>query len=659
MAEVRETQAIEDLTSKESSAISNSDTLLVINSSEGGYQATTQNLGDHMIQNARSNLNGKTQTVASAIGEVNGKLPSDNGTNNQILRSNGDGTSRWDNAASASEIGAAVTEWLEENIAGGQTIAIDDSLTVEDAAADAKAVGDAIDAVEQEVDELKSDLSETEPIFKDYFKTEQHTNVTTNNMAWTEGKYFDINTGEEKSLNGYSHTEKFPCDASDIIGIGLNTGQVLFWGANGYLSFVPTSPSIAMQITAPIGATEYACNNRDVNYRPNATTVSKTTETESLIAKVYDAPAQALSVDFENKKYASTANGNLYSGDSYASYYCAYRFPCKPSHKYRTSTHTQVIFYNDSKEFISAYVPTIDGYNATGVKVEMEFETPANCAYISINSNASNEIIFDSEYTVFGNEKTAYPLIGKTVVCFGDSITGNYYFGDNYPYQIEEKTGAKVYDVGFGGCRMELTNESSIQYVNPFSMVSLADAIVSDQADKWSNQDTNANSFALKNMVKARLAILKSIDFSTVDIVTIAYGTNGIGLPIENGSDPLDTYSYAGATRYAIKTLLTKYPHLRIVLLTPIYRWYSETLDDGDTHQIGGQTLLDRVTKLLEVGSEIKIPTIDLYHTLGINKYNYTGYFGDDDETADGTHINSFGRKQMGLRVAGELNCLF
>lgn len=158
MAEVRETQAIEDLTSKESSAISNNDTLLVINSSEGGYQATTQNLGDHMIQNARSNLNGKTQTVASAIGEVNGKLPSNNGTNNQILRSNGDGTSRWDNAASASEIGAAVTEWLEENIAGGQTIAIDDSLTVEDAAADAKAVGDALDAVDQEVYDLKSDF---------------------------------------------------------------------------------------------------------------------------------------------------------------------------------------------------------------------------------------------------------------------------------------------------------------------------------------------------------------------------------------------------------------------------------------------------------------------------------------------------------------------
>lgn len=515
--------------------------------------------------------------------------------------------------------------------------------------------------VGDDVGELKSAISEIEPIFEEYFKTEQHTNVTTNNMAWTEGKYFDINTGEEKSLNGYSHTDKFFCETGDVISIGLNTGQVLFWGTNGYLSYVATSPSTSMNITAPAGATLYACNNRNVDYRPTESTVTKTWTEKVLKVTEYTAPAKILynSDAFANKNYASTNNGNLYTGDSYASYYCAYKKPCKPNHKYRTSTHTQVVYYDETGAFISGYVPYIDSANATGVKVEKEFQTPANCAYISINSNVPNEVIFDLEYTVFGNEKTAYPLLGKTVVCFGDSITGNYYFGDNYPYQIEEKTGAKVYDVGFGGCRMELTNEASIQYVNPFSMVSLANAVASEQSDKWNIQDTSANSFALKNMVKARLSILKNIDFSNVDIVTIAYGTNGIGLPLENVSDTLDTYSYAGATRYAIKTLLTKYPHLRIVLLTPIYRWYSATSDDGDTHQISGQTLLDRVNKLLEVGAEIKIPTIDLYHTLGINKYNYTGYFGDDDETADGTHINSFGREQMGLRIAGELNRLF
>ena len=541
-------------------------------------------------------------------------------------------------------------------------VTIDSALAQSGQAADAKAVGDLLaeKADSEDVEDVKEELNSIEPIFSDYFDTVQHTQTTTNQMEWS-AQYYDLTTGELKTLTGYSHTEKFPCEAGDVVGIGLNTGQVLFWNGSTYLSYVATSGSTGMNITVPAGATLYACNNRDVNYRPTETTLTKTWTEKILKVTEFSAPAQILynSDAFVNKNYAATTNGNLYTGDSYASYYCAYKKPCKPSHKYRTSTHAQVVYYDASGAFISGYVPYIDSANATGTKVEIEFETPANCAYISINSNYANERVFDIEYTEYGNEKSVYNLIGKTVVCFGDSITGNYYFGDNYPYQIEEKTGAKVYNVGFGGCRMELTNESPILYVNPFSMVSLADAVVSEQSDRWSTQDTNANSFASKNVVKARLAILKSIDFSNVDIVTIAYGTNGIGRPLDDSENPLNTYTYAGATRYAIKTLLTKYPHLRIVLLTPIYRWFSATSDDGDTHQVGGQTLLDRVTKLLEVGVEIKIPTIDLYHTLGINKYNYTGYFGDDDETADGTHINSFGREQMGLRVAGELNRLF
>lgn len=511
-----------------------------------------------------------------------------------------------------------------------------------------------------DISDLKEDLNSIEPIFYDYFDTEKHTETTTNIMEWS-AQYYDLNTGELKTLTGYSHTEKFPCEAGDVVGIGLNTGQVLFWGANGYLSYVATSPSTGMQITVPTGATEYACNNRDVTYRPTETTVTKSWTEKVLVSAEYGAPAQILykSDAFVNKNYASTANGALYTGDSYAGWYCAFKVPCKPAHNYRTTIQTQVCFYNSQGTFISAYIPTINGNNISGVEVEMDFTTPDNCAFFSINSNSAHEIVFDLKYIEYGNGKSVYPLLGKTIVCFGDSITGNYYFGDNYPYQIEKETGAKVYDVGFGGCRMELTNETSIQFVNPFSMVSLADAVVSDAPNKWSTQEEGYTSFAARGLVKKRLEILENINFSNVNIITIAYGTNGVGLPLDDPENPLNTYTYAGATRYAIKTLLTKYPHLRIMLMTPIYRWYSATSDDGDTHQLSGQTLLDRVTKLLEVGAEIKIPTIDLYHTLGINKYNYTGYFGDDDETADGTHINSFGREQMGRRVACELIRLF
>lgn len=514
----------------------------------------------------------------------------------------------------------------------------------------------------EEIDALKNDFDAIDPIFDDYFETVQHTETTTNAMQWTSREYYKLDTGELASAgSNYSHTEKFQCSAGDVIGVSATTGQVLFWSNDNYIDYVATSPSTAMSITAPNGAMFYALNNRNIDDRPTETTVQKTWTENTLVKKEFSAPAQVLykSTDFVNKAYASTANGNLYTGDSYATWYCAYKIPCKPAHRYRTTIQTQVCFYDASGTFLSAYIPTIDGVNCSGVKVEMDFTTPSGCEYFSINSNSANEIVFDMEYEEYGNGKSVYQLIGETVVCFGDSITGNYYFGDNYPYQIEEKTGAKVYDVGFGGCRMEISNDPNINYINPFSMVSLADAIASDAPDKWSTQDASVSSFAANRVVRLRLDILKSIDFSNVDIVTIAYGTNGLENPIDNPNNPLDTYSYAGAARYAVRTLLEKYPHLRIVFLTPVYRWYSATSDDGDTHAVNGHTLLQRVTKLLEVGNEVKLPTIDLYHTLGINKYNYTGYFGDEDESADGTHLNSFGREQMGLRIAGELNRLF
>lgn len=58
--------------------------------------------------------------------------------------------------ATDEQVSAAVSDWLEENISGGETIAVDKSLTVEGAAADAKAVGDLKSAVETVADAVKS-----------------------------------------------------------------------------------------------------------------------------------------------------------------------------------------------------------------------------------------------------------------------------------------------------------------------------------------------------------------------------------------------------------------------------------------------------------------------------------------------------------------------
>lgn len=479
---------------------------------------------------------------------------------------------------------------------------------------------------------------------------------TSTALTWTEGSYYSLTTGEITTLSGRAYSQKIACKAGDVVEVKNNKGQLLFWDNNGsFLSYVATDyPQYAL-IVAPTNAGYFAFNNSDSTIR--ATDAIKHSSASELIETVYEGPAKLIydSSDFTNAKYASTSNGKI--SDFTSAWYCGIALPCEAAHKYRTESQTQVVFYDASMTFISAILPN-NSASYTGVTTEMDFSTPANCAYMSINTYNSHEKVFDlAPYKVVGEIINPQKLEGLNVVCFGDSITGNYGFGDNIPYQIEKLTGAKTFNCGFGGCRMELI-ENDAQHTNPFSMCGIVDALEADKngdADAWDEQDAYAES--ISKMVFLRLQILKSIDFSTVDVVTIAYGTNEGGYPQDDEQDHENKYTYGGATRYAVNKLLSLYPKLRIILLTPIYRYYTSEGKDSDTHThptYGGK-LTDNVETLISVGKELKIPVVDLYYTLGINITNYTSYFGDDDETPDGTHINSFGREQFGRRVAGEL----
>lgn len=113
----------------------------------------------------------------------------------------------------------------------------------------------------------------------------------------------------------------------------------------------------------------------------------------------------------------------------------------------------------------------------------------------------------------------ASPLLsGKTVVCFGDSIFGMTRDTTSVPAWAAAFTGAKVYNVGFGGCRMAVHPTSGYA---AFSMWALADAVATGT---YTTQDAQASSGA--DYFAQQLAVLKGIDFGSVDTVVIHYGTN-------------------------------------------------------------------------------------------------------------------------------------
>ena len=239
-------------------------------------------------------------------------------------------------------------------------------------------------------------------------------------------------------------------------------------------------------------------------------------------------------------------------------------------------------------------------------------------------------------------------LSNKTLVCFGDSITGNMDAPNDYPSVIAQQTGMTVINAGFGGCRM---SKHSSDVYDPFCMHALADAVTSND---WTAQDAQVGSLGESTNASEHLTALKAVDWANVDFVTIAYGTNDItgGAAIDSESDKKDIATYLGAARYSLEKLLTKYPHLKIMLLTPTYRYFLDESKDSDEKTFGENKYTDFGDGLITVAEEFKIPVIDMYRTLGFNKFSRTYYF----PVTDGTHPNGFGLKLIAGKIIGKLS---
>lgn len=235
-------------------------------------------------------------------------------------------------------------------------------------------------------------------------------------------------------------------------------------------------------------------------------------------------------------------------------------------------------------------------------------------------------------------------LAGRKIVVFGDSLIGMTRDQTSVTSYAAEYTGAKVYNVGFGGCRM--AKHPTNGYA-AFSMWALADAV---STGNYSTQEAQAPSGA--DYFSSQLDVLKSIDFTTVNAIVIHYGTNDFAasVPLDDSANLLSTDTVCGALRYSIKKILTAFPKIKIFVSPPLYRtWngvgaetYKNTLE---------KTLPEYDSAMKTVAEEHNLPTIDGYKRLGINAINSGAYL------SDGTHLNDFGRRQFGELIGGCLIC--
>lgn len=84
------------------------------------------------------------EKFSSPIEAIRSWKPAGNGRSGQILRSNGDGTTSWQDVATSQDVAQAVDNWMDDHISPNTAIALDDSLTSTTAAAQGAAAGNMI-----------------------------------------------------------------------------------------------------------------------------------------------------------------------------------------------------------------------------------------------------------------------------------------------------------------------------------------------------------------------------------------------------------------------------------------------------------------------------------------------------------------------------------
>ena len=243
-------------------------------------------------------------------------------------------------------------------------------------------------------------------------------------------------------------------------------------------------------------------------------------------------------------------------------------------------------------------------------------------------------------------------LKNKVIVNFGDSIFGNKRPPDDISTALSNITGAVVYNCGFGGCRMS----RHLENWDAFSMYNIATAITTRNFSYQDSIDVDSVE-GMPEYFKESRELLKEIDFNKVDIITIAYGTNDYtsGRKLTNPDDPKDITTFTGAMRYSIETIAECYPHIKIFICTPTYRFWEDEegnlRSDSNTELCGTSVLPDFVKATKDVAKEYHLKCIDNYFELGINKFNRKHYFPEKD----GTHHNVLGAKLIAEHIASEL----
>ncbi|MCM1118708.1 MAG: SGNH/GDSL hydrolase family protein [bacterium] len=218
-----------------------------------------------------------------------------------------------------------------------------------------------------------------------------------------------------------------------------------------------------------------------------------------------------------------------------------------------------------------------------------------------------------------------------TLVFLGDSVFGNYTDSASIPGVVENFTGAKCINCGYGGITLtKVGNMSGVDVVENLC---------------------NGQTGDIAETVTAYSGIREFVREGTGDgrlIFLLNYGINDymVGHPIA-AEDRYAADTYAGALRTVIERLQSSYPEAEILIVTPGYI----TFYDCGTYLAGetSRPLREYADEAVRVAQEYGLPYMDIYDALE--------RYAREEEVllADGVHPSERGRFLLGRLICEKI----
>ncbi|MCR5478057.1 MAG: hypothetical protein K6E92_10650 [Lachnospiraceae bacterium] len=245
---------------------------------------------------------------------------------------------------------------------------------------------------------------------------------------------------------------------------------------------------------------------------------------------------------------------------------------------------------------------------------------------------------------------------GYDVVLLGDSMFAHAQGEGSLADELSSLSGLRVADASFGGSAMAYRDlaASPVNLADTFCMAALSQAICA--RDFRVQKSAEIHEVATEYFPE-RIRFLETVDLAGSQVLLIDHLANDYfsGVPIEDGADPYNEYTYAGALRSSIRRLRKTCPDLRIILVSCGFVWYTGEGETGETRDCGGGTLPEYVAAQEALARELGLEWIDLYHGV------YPGAGESDDPelwmtyTADGVHPDGEGQRLIAKRIAAYL----